>query len=95
MAHHQPSSAREQARRRRENRNLLWTSWLRYPPAAAWSTTVRVLRAATGDRQALLATLDALRELLWVVRARRSVAPAVAAALDRLLRDRVEEPVAS
>ena len=96
VAHHHPSSAREPAARsRRETRNLLWTAWLRYPPAAAWSTTVRVLRVATGDTQALLATIDALRELLWVVRSRRSVAPAVAAALDRLLHDRVEEPVAS
>ena len=92
VAHHHPSPTRAQgARRRREVRNLLWTAWLRYPSPAAWSTTRGVVRSAAGEPAVLLGAIDALREVLWVVRARRPVAPGVAAALDRLL-DGAPEP---
>lgn len=86
VAHHQPSPVRDvSARRRRELRNALWTTWLRSPTGRALRRSPHVLRAPDGGaRLPLLAAADALGGVGWVRRERRPVPATVAALRDRL-----------
>jgi GT2 family glycosyltransferase len=78
VVHHHPSSRRSLHERRRvATRNALWFAWLRRPLRSAVACTAAVLRAAGGDRQALLGAAEALRAAPWVVRSRRVVPPGV------------------
>jgi len=85
VAHHHPSPARDPAgRRRRQIRNLLWTSWLRHPLPAALSRSASVIGGARRDRGAATALVDALRGLPWVVRSRRRIPAHLEVSLERL-----------
>lgn len=71
VAHHHPSRARDPAaRRRRQLRNALWSTWLRSPLRNA---PVRTLRLLSRDPRSGLGLLDALAGLPWVLSERRSV----------------------
>jgi GT2 family glycosyltransferase len=88
VARHQPSTSRDPAaRRRRQLRNALWTSWLRRPLRQAMDVSVRLLREA--GREDRPGALEALRGLPWVLRQRGPVDPATAAQLTELDRQRV------
>ena len=79
VAHHHPSPARDPlARRRREVRNALWTTWLRLPAPDVITATAAVGRRAFHDRSARHGLADALVGLPWVVRERRVVPPGLA-----------------
>lgn len=72
VVHHQASRLRDPSHRRRVGlRNTLWFTWLRRSPTAVvrrtWGLAVTVPR----DRTSVLAALDALRGLPWVLRERR------------------------
>jgi len=86
IAHHQPSPVRDvTARRRRQLRNALWTTWLRSPAGRSLRRSPRLLRASPGGaRLPLLAAADALAGLGWVRRERRPLPAIVAALQDRL-----------
>lgn len=86
VAHHQPSPVRDvTARRRRQLRNALWTTWLRAPAGRALRRSPQLLRASEGGgRLPLLAAADALGGVGWVRRERRPVPAIVAALQDRL-----------
>lgn len=81
-AHHRPAASRDRpARRRRQVRNALWSSWLRRPASVALGRTVPVLARALRDPSARGGLTDALRGLPWVLGERRRVGPRVEAAL--------------
>jgi N-acetylglucosaminyl-diphospho-decaprenol L-rhamnosyltransferase len=85
VVHHQPSALRDPVQRRRHGlRNTLWFTLLRRP----WPSVVRRLvvlaRTAPRDRTSLLAVVDAVRGLPWVLRERRPL-PAHAEARFRAL----------
>jgi GT2 family glycosyltransferase len=79
VAHHHPARDGQRAGRSRlELRNALWTTWLRRRPTSALRRSARL--AATAMRGGQLGALgDAARELRWVVRERRAIAPDVEA----------------
>jgi GT2 family glycosyltransferase len=85
IVHHQASPLRQHHRRRRDGlRNTLWFLWLRRPVRSAGRRTMHLARTVPRDRISLLAALDALRGLGWVVRERRVVPPRVEARLRSL-----------
>ena len=85
VAHHHPSETRSRSdRHRRELRNVLWSTWLRYPRASVLARSVTVLREAVLHPSRTIAVGQALRELPWVLRARRPVSGEVAESLARL-----------
>ncbi|RBY78982.1 glycosyltransferase family 2 protein [Geodermatophilus sp. TF02-6] len=74
--HHQASTARDPHKRRRDGiRNTLWTTWLRRPLRPALRRTGHLLRTVPRDRLSVLAVLDALRGLPWVLRERQVLPP--------------------
>lgn len=80
VVHHEPSLARDpHGRRRLGIRNTLWFLWLRRPLRAALRRTVLLARTVPRDRVSVLAFLDALRGLPWVLRERRVLPPAAEA----------------
>jgi GT2 family glycosyltransferase len=80
VVHHQPSTARDADRRRRQGiRNHLWFLWLRRPVPAALRRTVHLLRTVPRDRVTAVALLNAAAGAAWVVRHRRPVPPEVEA----------------
>ena len=87
VVHHHPSSAGRDASFRAQlvARNHLWTVWLRGRPRQVARYTRAALRAAVRDRGARIAFLHALGGLPWVITQRRTVGPAAAHALGRLL----------
>jgi GT2 family glycosyltransferase len=83
--HHRASPNRDaHARRRVGLRNTLWFTWLRRPLRAALRRTARLARTVPHDRVSLLAALDALRGLPWVLTRRRPVPERVEARLSSL-----------
>lgn len=86
IAHHWPSSVRDNpARQRTILRNALWVAWLRLPLIAALRRSWEICRTAP-DRTALGSALAAaLRGISWVVR-HRKVAPDHVLSLYRRLR---------
>jgi hypothetical protein len=85
---HEPSVCRDPRRRRQLGiRNTLWTAWLRRPLPSALRRTATMLRSVPRDRASVLAFVEALGGLAWVLRERRVVPAAVEQGL-RLL----EEP---
>ena len=73
-AHHHPSRKRSPEERRRiQLRNALWFLWLRRPLQSALLGTLRLLRAAPGDRVSALAVADAVRGIPSILRDRRVV----------------------
>jgi GT2 family glycosyltransferase len=88
VAHHWPSAARDvMSRRRVQERNDLWTAWLRRRPKTAWERTRNALRAARHDPTARAALLDAVRGLPRVLRNRHRVPPTIEQELASLERD--------
>lgn len=78
QAFHVPSTRRDgRARRRREVRNALWTTWLRRRGAGVASGTREALRGALVDPEGWEGTLEALGGLPWVIRRRRRLPPRV------------------
>ncbi|MCW3063596.1 MAG: hypothetical protein JWN32_768 [Solirubrobacterales bacterium] len=72
VAHHHPPPHRGRPERRETTiRNALWISWLRRPPRAAASGTVRHLRRCPADRYTVRALARALAGVPWVLRERR------------------------
>ncbi len=85
--HHQPSSARDSTRRRRDGiRNTLWFTWLRRPTRPALRRTLHLARTVPRDTASLRAFAEATAALPWVLRERRVLPPEVEARL-RLLED--------
>jgi GT2 family glycosyltransferase len=85
VAHHHPSAVRDlAARRAREVRNGMWTSWLRRPIGRVVAETARLLVRLPGDRDARAGLRAALRGLPWVLRERAPVAATTERALRRL-----------
>jgi GT2 family glycosyltransferase len=83
--HHQASENRDShARRRVGLRNTLWFTWLRRPLRAALRRTARLAGTVPRDRVSLLAALDALRGLPWVLAERRPVPERIEARLASL-----------
>jgi len=79
VAHHHPSPRRESfARLAREHRNRIWTAWMRLPLGDAARVSARELQRARHDRVARAGTVDAVRHLGGVLRARRPVPRALA-----------------
>ena len=80
--HHQASVLRDPHHRRRVGlRNTFWFTWLRRPARAALRRTAHLLRTVPRDTVSLLAVLDALRGLPWVLRERKVLPAAVEARL--------------
>jgi hypothetical protein len=80
VVHHEPSLARDpHGRRRLGIRNTLWFLWLRRPLRAAARRTKLLARTVPRDRVSVLAFLDALRGLPWVLHERRVLPPAAEA----------------
>lgn len=74
QVHHRPSTSRDvAARRRREQRNALWTTWLRRPGRDALGETMHALRRSIHDADTRRGLLDAARSAGWVARNRRVV----------------------
>ena len=85
VAHHHPSASRDPAaRRRRQLRNALWSTWLRSPLPDAARRTLRLLAERRREPAARGALLDALRALPWVLTERRVVPAHVRRALRAL-----------
>jgi GT2 family glycosyltransferase len=85
VAHHHPSEVRDlAARRAREVRNGMWTSWLRRPIGRIVAETARLLARLPGDRDARAGLRAALGGIPWVLRERAPVAAATERALGRL-----------
>ncbi|NUP67702.1 MAG: glycosyltransferase [Nonomuraea sp.] len=83
--HHQASPNRDaHARRRVGLRNTLWFTWLRRPARAALRRTAHLARTVPHDRVSLLAAVDALRGLPWVLADRRPVPARIEARLTSL-----------
>lgn len=83
--HHQASRVRDPGARRRVGlRNTLWFTWLRRPLRPALRRTWFLVRTASRDRVSVLATVDALRGLPWVLAQRRPLLPHVDARLTAL-----------
>ncbi|NUS07906.1 MAG: glycosyltransferase [Nonomuraea sp.] len=83
--HHQASQNRDaHARRRVGLRNTLWFTWLRRPARAALRRTAHLARTVPHDRVSLLAAVDALRGLPWVLADRRPVPARIEARLTSL-----------
>jgi N-acetylglucosaminyl-diphospho-decaprenol L-rhamnosyltransferase len=75
VVHHQPSRARDAARRRRDGiRNTLWFNWLRRPWWPALRRTLFLARTVPRDRVSIAGFAAAVRGLVWVL-AERSVVP--------------------
>ncbi|MET3217159.1 UNVERIFIED_ORG: GT2 family glycosyltransferase [Burkholderia territorii] len=82
--HHYPSTQRDRpARERTAARNAVWTAWLRWPAAAAWLHTVRMLPLLRRER-ALVRTFAGLP---WILRERRAIPPHVERMRRRLERE--------
>lgn len=78
VAFHLPSRARDvRARRRRQVRNALWTTWLRRRGAGVASGTREALRGALVAPEGWEGTLEAIGGLPWVIRRRRRLPPRV------------------
>lgn len=85
LVHHRPSPSRDPSvRRRREQRNALWTSWLRRPRHDALMRTFAALRRSMHDIDERAAFVDAARSFAWAARHRRPVGEPLAGEL-RLL----------
>ncbi|NUR89454.1 MAG: glycosyltransferase [Nonomuraea sp.] len=83
--HHQASPNRDAHNRRRVGlRNTLWFTWLRRPARAALRRTAHLARTVPHDRVSLLAAVDALRGLPWVLADRRPVPARIEARLTSL-----------
>jgi hypothetical protein len=91
VAHHAPPPASRGRPERREAlvRNVLWTTWLRRPAAAAARRTARELARAPRDRVTARAVVRALAAAGWLLRERRVSPPAVEAQR-RLLEEAAE-----
>jgi GT2 family glycosyltransferase len=88
VVEHAPSASRDPRRRRQLGiRNTLWTAWLRRPLPSALRRTGTLLRSVPPDWASVVAVVEALAGLAWVLRERRVVPPEVERGL-RLL----EEP---
>jgi GT2 family glycosyltransferase len=86
-ARHEPAPRRaDEARRRRQARNVLWCAWLRRPAGPAAAVTARAAVAALRDPSARAGVLDAARGIGWVARRRRVVGASVEASLRALER---------
>ena len=84
-AHHHPSRSRDASRRRvLLMRNALWFAWLRRPASVALTATARALAAARHDAEARRALRESPAGLVWALRRRRVVPPALETALRRL-----------
>ncbi|MDN7424915.1 glycosyltransferase family 2 protein [Burkholderia sp. AU45388] len=82
--HHHPSTRRDRpTRERTAARNAVWTAWLRWPAAAAWLHTVRMLPLLRRER----AIVRTFAGLPWIVRERRAIPPHVERMRRRLARD--------
>jgi GT2 family glycosyltransferase len=76
--HHEASRLRDaHARRRVGVRNTLWFTWLRRPVRPALRRTVHLARSLPRDRVSVLAALDALRGVPWLLGERRARPPEV------------------
>ena len=85
VAHHHPSPTSDrEARRRRELRNNLWSTWLRRPLPRAARQTVRMLRPEARDGAGSEALASAIRGAPWVLRERRVVPDELERELRRL-----------
>lgn len=72
VVHHQASRLRDARLRRRVGlRNTLWFTWLRRPVGPALRRTWHLARTVPRDRTSLVAGLDALAGLPWVLAERR------------------------
>lgn len=72
VVHHQASRLRDPGLRRRLGlRNTLWFTWLRRPVRPALRRTLHLARTVPRDRTSLLAGLEALSGLPWVLAERR------------------------
>jgi GT2 family glycosyltransferase len=87
VAHHHPAPSRDQgARRRRQFRNSLWSTWLRRPPLSAMRRTASLAARLRADSDARAGFADAVRGLRWVLRERRAIPPEVERGLRSLER---------
>lgn len=78
VVEHAPSTSRDPRRRRQLGiRNTLWTAWLRRPLPSALRRTGTLLRSVPPDWASVVAVVEALAGLAWVLRERRVVPPAV------------------
>ncbi len=78
VIHHRASTLRDPDLRRRQGiRNTLWTTWLRRPPISAARRTVKLVRSLPRDHVSVIAVLEALAGIPWVLRQRHVVPPAV------------------
>ncbi len=85
VLHHQASTLRDPAHRRRLGiRNTLWFTWLRRPPGAALRRTAELAGSVPRDMVSARAFGAAVAGMPWVLRERRPVPPQVEAWL-RLL----------
>lgn len=88
VVEHAPSACRDPRRRRQLGiRNTLWTAWLRRPLPSALRRTGTLLRSVPADWATVVALVEALAGLGWVLWERRVIPPEVERGL-RLL----EEP---
>jgi hypothetical protein len=76
----------EEVGEHRHHRAPMWTAWLRRPPRAAVTRTVRQLRRCPADRYTVRAVVRALAGLPWVLRARH-VSPPHVERMRRLLEE--------
>ena len=75
---HAPSPVRDPRQRRRHGiRNTLWTAWLRRPVTGAAKHTFDVLSGAPKDTATVVALLEAVAGLRWVVHERRVIPASV------------------
>jgi GT2 family glycosyltransferase len=85
VAHHHPLTSHDRSGRRAlQERNRLWSLWLRRPLRVAVGETGRVLARAPGDAVARRALVSAAAGAGWVSRARRPLPPGVERDVRRL-----------
>lgn len=91
VAHHAPDTGTARPGRRRvQERNDLWTAWLRRRPGVALGRFAAALHGAAGDDVTRAALLDALRGLWWVLPERRRIPAGLEHALDQLDREQLD-----
>ena len=72
--HHHPSTRRDRTMRAHTAaRNAVWTAWLRWPAAAAWLHTARMLPLLRRER----AVVRTFAGLPWILRERRTIPPRI------------------
>ena len=84
VVHHYPAGGDRDFDRMLGIRNALWFAWRRRPLVSALRWTVYMVRAVPFNRRSMVAFVQALRGLPWVLATRRPVPPDVEARLRAL-----------